>query len=182
MVLTSAFSERSKASYRLGRCRSLGQDVPTLAGPLWLMSTSSSEEKVGDRFSAECPLSAGLGPQSHPQRPANSGFRPCWYSVAVTRQVADLGLCLVVQRTGMCVKPGGRPAEAGAYSGPGAGGGNFDPYGAGRRGRRMWQQRKAATRGQRFGMRGLRPPARSVVGRRSMVQANVVWMNGHGCR
>ena len=43
-ALTSAFSEQSKASYRLGRFRILGH-APTLAGPLRLMSTSSSEEK-----------------------------------------------------------------------------------------------------------------------------------------
>ena len=56
------------------------------------------------RFSAVSPLSVALGPQSHPRRPANSIFGPCWYSDAVTRQAADLGLCLVVQRTGMCVR------------------------------------------------------------------------------
>ena len=94
----------------------LGTYAPTLAGPLRLMSASSSEEKGGDRFSAVCPLSVVFGPQSHPHRPANSGFRPCRYSVAVTRQVADLGLCLVVQRTGRS----GRLAGIGA-SCPGAG-------------------------------------------------------------
>jgi hypothetical protein len=56
--------------------------------------------EVGDQFSAICPLSVALGPRSYPHRPANAGFRPCRCSVAVTGQVADLGLCLVVQRTG----------------------------------------------------------------------------------
>src|SRR5215472_10022252 len=74
----------------------LRMEAQTLAGLLRLMSTSSGEDKVGDRFDAVYPLSVALGPQSHPHRPANSGFRPCLYSAAVTRQVADLGRCLVV--------------------------------------------------------------------------------------
>jgi hypothetical protein len=55
-------------------------------------------------FRAVCPLSVALRPQSHPHRPANSGFPSCRYSAAVIRQAADLGLCLVVQRTGMSVR------------------------------------------------------------------------------
>jgi hypothetical protein len=76
-------------------------DAQTLAGRLWLMSTSSSEEKVGDGFSTVCPLSVVLGPQSHSHRPANSSFRPSSYSAAMARQASELECCLVVQRTGM---------------------------------------------------------------------------------
>ena len=75
-------------------------DAQTLTGRLRLMLTSSSEEKVGDGFSTVCPLLVALGPQSHPHQPANSSFRPCSYSAAVARQVAELGRCLVVQLTG----------------------------------------------------------------------------------
>jgi len=84
----------------------LRMDEQTLAGRLRLTLTSSSEEKVDAGFSTVCPLSVALRPQSHPDRPANSSFRPSSYSAAMAGQASELGRCLVVQITGMSVRAG----------------------------------------------------------------------------
>jgi hypothetical protein len=64
-------------------------------------------------------------------------------------------------RSSACTVNSRRVGGSRTRTGPEAPGGKPGPYGAGRRG---WQQRKAATRGQARRHAGLVPPSRSVAG------------------
>jgi hypothetical protein len=69
-----------------GRCAHAGRSAE--AGV-----TSSSEEKLGGRFSIACPLSVALVPWSHRYGPAKLDFRTWQQSAAVAGQAPELQRC-----------------------------------------------------------------------------------------